>query len=43
MLVQIANLKKFYGPTRAVNDISFTFTSGQVFGFVGPNGAGNPR
>jgi ABC-2 type transport system ATP-binding protein len=40
MLVQIANLKKFYGPTRAVNDISFTFTSGQVFGFVGPNGAG---
>ena len=40
MLVQIANLRKFYGPTRAVNDISFSFASGQIFGFVGPNGAG---
>src|SRR5262245_7700174 len=40
MLVQIANLRKTYGSTKAVNDISFTFSSGQVFGFVGPNGAG---
>jgi ABC-2 type transport system ATP-binding protein len=40
MLVQIANLRKFYGATRAVNDISFSFASGQIFGFVGPNGAG---
>jgi len=40
MLVQIANLRKYYGPTRAVNDISFSFGSGQIFGFVGPNGAG---
>jgi ABC-2 type transport system ATP-binding protein len=38
--VQILNLKKHYGATRAVNDISFTFESGQIFGFVGPNGAG---
>ncbi len=40
MLVQIANLRKYYGATRAVNDISFSFASGQIFGFVGPNGAG---
>jgi ABC-2 type transport system ATP-binding protein len=40
MLVQILNLKKHYGTTRAVNDISFSFSSGQIFGFVGPNGAG---
>ena len=40
MQVQIQNLRKNYGATKAVNDISFTFTSGQVFGFVGPNGAG---
>ncbi len=40
MYVQIQNLKKHYGTTRAVNDISFTFSSGQIFGFVGPNGAG---
>jgi ABC-2 type transport system ATP-binding protein len=40
MLVQISNLRKRYGTTKAVNDISFSFASGQVFGFVGPNGAG---
>jgi ABC-2 type transport system ATP-binding protein len=40
MRVQINNLRKYYGATRAVNDISFSFTSGQIFGFVGPNGAG---
>jgi ABC-2 type transport system ATP-binding protein len=40
MDVEVANLKKFYGSTKAVNDISFSFSSGQIYGFVGPNGAG---
>ena len=40
MKVQIVNLKKIFGATRAVDDVSFTFSSGQVVGFVGPNGAG---
>ena len=40
MQVNIVNLKKYFGTTRAVDDISFTFSSGQIFGFVGPNGAG---
>ena len=40
MKVQIVNLEKNFGATRAVNDVSFTFSSGQVVGFVGPNGAG---
>ncbi|HKQ79661.1 MAG TPA: ABC transporter ATP-binding protein [Blastocatellia bacterium] len=40
MKVQIVNLKKYFGSTRAVNDVSFAFSSGQVVGFVGPNGAG---
>src|SRR5262245_24871773 len=40
MKVNIVHLRKYYGRTRAVDDISFTFTSGQIFGFVGPNGAG---
>src|SRR5262245_28859820 len=40
MRVDVIRLKKYYGATRAVNDISFTFASGQVFGFVGPNGSG---
>ncbi len=40
MKVEIVNLKKHFGSTRAVNDVSFSFSSGQVVGFVGPNGAG---
>jgi ABC-2 type transport system ATP-binding protein len=40
MKVQVKNLRKEFGKTLAVNDISFSFDSGQIFGFVGPNGAG---
>jgi ABC-2 type transport system ATP-binding protein len=40
MRVQVFDLKKYFGSTRAVNGISFSFSSGQIFGFVGPNGAG---
>ena len=40
MKIEIRHLKKHFGSTRAVDDISFTFGSGQVFGFIGPNGAG---
>ncbi len=40
MDVQVKNLVRYFGPTKAVDDISFSFSSGDVFGFVGPNGAG---
>jgi ABC-2 type transport system ATP-binding protein len=40
MEVEVLNLRKMYGRTRAVNGISFGFGSGQIFGFIGPNGAG---
>jgi ABC-2 type transport system ATP-binding protein len=40
MLIQIEHLKKHYGRTRAVDDVSFSFSSGEIVGFVGPNGAG---
>jgi ABC-2 type transport system ATP-binding protein len=40
MRINVVHLKKYFGPTRAVDDISFGFTSGQIYGFVGPNGAG---
>lgn len=40
MQVTITNLRKDFGVTRAVDDISFSFSSGQIIGFVGPNGAG---
>ncbi|HEY9509490.1 MAG TPA: ABC transporter ATP-binding protein [Verrucomicrobiae bacterium] len=40
MKVQVNNLRKEFGKTVAVDNISFAFDSGHVFGFVGPNGAG---
>jgi ABC-2 type transport system ATP-binding protein len=40
MKIQIKNLRKEFGKTVAVDDISFSFDSGHVVGFVGPNGAG---
>ncbi len=40
MQVNIIHLRKDFGATRAVDDISFSFSSGQIIGFVGPNGAG---
>jgi ABC-2 type transport system ATP-binding protein len=40
MRINVVQLKKYYGATRAVDCISFAFASGQIFGFVGPNGAG---
>ncbi len=40
MEVYLANLKRYFGRTRAVDNISFAFGQGQIFGFIGPNGAG---
>lgn len=40
MLVKAINLKKYFKRTKAVDDITFSFSSGQIVGFVGPNGAG---
>ena len=40
MKIEVVRLKKHFGKTRAVDDISFTFAAGHVVGFVGPNGAG---
>jgi ABC-2 type transport system ATP-binding protein len=40
MKVQVKNLRKEFGKTVAVDNISFSFDSGHVFGFIGPNGAG---
>ncbi len=39
-MIQVKNLVKWYGPNRAVDDISFEVPQGQIVGFLGPNGAG---
>jgi ABC-2 type transport system ATP-binding protein len=39
-MIEVQNLTKWYGPTRAVDNISFSVPEGQIVGFLGPNGAG---
>jgi ABC-2 type transport system ATP-binding protein len=39
-MIEVNGLTKYYGPTRAVYDLSFTIESGRIVGFLGLNGAG---
>ena len=39
-MIEIHNLVKNYGATKAVRDISFSVKTGEILGFLGPNGAG---
>jgi ABC-2 type transport system ATP-binding protein len=38
--IEVTGLRKRFGPTVALDGMSFTVPPGQVTGFVGPNGAG---
>ena len=40
MSITVSNLTKIYGTQKAVNNISFTVSKGEIVGFLGPNGAG---
>jgi ABC-2 type transport system ATP-binding protein len=39
-MIEVRNLRKTFGPTVAVDDITFDVAKGEVLGFLGPNGAG---
>jgi ABC-2 type transport system ATP-binding protein len=39
-MIEVQSLTKWYGPTLAVDNLSFSIPAGQVVGFLGPNGAG---
>jgi ABC-2 type transport system ATP-binding protein len=39
-VIEVKSLTKYYGPVRAVNDISFQVKKGEILGFLGPNAAG---
>jgi ABC-2 type transport system ATP-binding protein len=40
MTIEVRGLRKSFGPTLALDGMTFTVAPGQVTGFVGPNGAG---
>ena len=39
-VVEIKNLKKYYGDIRGVEDVNMKIREGEVYGFIGPNGSG---
>ena len=39
-MIEVKNLTKRYGPTVAVDNVSFSAKAGEVLGLLGPNGAG---
>ena len=38
--IEVSGLRKRFGPTLALDGMTFTVSPGQVTGFIGPNGAG---
>jgi len=39
-IVRTEHVSKWYGPRRAVSDVSFTVEPGEIVGLLGPNGSG---
>ena len=39
-IISVQNLKKDYGDVVALNNVNFTVQAGEIFGFLGPSGAG---
>jgi len=39
-MIELRRLHRYFGATRAVDDVSFSVREGHVFGYIGPNGAG---
>lgn len=39
-MLEVSNLSKYYGKTKAVSDVSFTVEPGKIAVLAGPNGAG---
>ena len=40
-MIQTKNLTKYYGDLAALLDLNLNIKAGDIFGFIGPNGAGN--
>jgi ABC-2 type transport system ATP-binding protein len=40
IIIESTGLSKSFGPTKALDDISFSVKESEIFGFIGPDGAG---
>ena len=38
-ILEIQNLTKYYGKIKGVENLSLKLEEGEIFGFIGPNGA----
>ena len=41
-MLNISHLTKCYGDKKAVDDLSLHIAPGEIYGFIGHNGAGSP-
>ena len=39
-VIELKNLKKYYGKSRGIENVSLRINKGEIYGFIGPNGAG---
>lgn len=39
-MIEVKNLKKYYGKNVGIEDVSFVVKEGEILGLIGPNGAG---
>lgn len=40
MYLHVNKLNKSFGKQHVLRDVSFSFTTGEIVGFIGPNGSG---
>lgn len=38
-ILEIKNLSKYFGKSKVVDSINLTIKEGEIYGFLGPNGA----
>ena len=39
-IIELKNLKKYYGNIKGIEKVSLKINAGEIYGFIGPNGAG---
>lgn len=39
-IIELKHLKKYYGSSRGIKDVSLKINKGEIYGFIGPNGSG---